>query len=65
MTTRLEAVQFKKTQSGKIYAVRLGSAVPNKNGDGYNIYLDAIPAPEDGQYKLAIVPQRQKGGGDY
>ena len=61
MSDRLEAVQFKRTKNDKVIGIRLGSAVPNKNGDGYNIYLDAMPAPVDGQYSFCIVPKRQKG----
>jgi len=66
VSERSDVVQFKKTAGGKTFAVRLGSAVPSKNGDGYNIYLDAMPASEDGQYKFSIVPKReQRGGNDY
>lgn len=64
MTDRMEVVAFRKTQSGKTFAVRLGSAVPSKNGDGgYQLYLDAIPAPVDGQYVLSITRPREKTGG--
>lgn len=66
MTDRMDVVQFKKTQGGKTFAVRLGSAVPSKNGPGFNLYLDAMPAPVDGQYQFCIAPPReQRGGGDY
>lgn len=60
MADRYDVVNFRKTQNGKTYAVRLGSAVPSKNGDGFALYLDAMPAPEDGQYKLNVVPPRER-----
>lgn len=63
MSERLDAIAFKKGQNDKTYAVRLGSAVPKREGPGYTVYLDAIPAPENGQYVISIVPQRSRDGG--
>lgn len=60
MSDRMDVVQFKKTKNDKTFAVRLGSAVRSKNGDGWNLYLDAIPAPEEGQYRLSVVPSREQ-----
>lgn len=57
---RYDVVAFRKTQQGKTFAVRLGSAVQSKNGDGWQLYLDAIPAPVDGQYVLSVVPPREQ-----
>jgi hypothetical protein len=61
MTTRLDAIAFKKTQNGKTYAVRLGSAAPKKDGEGYTVYLDAIPAPTDGQWVITLAVPRERG----
>lgn len=63
MSERMDVVTFKETKNGKFFAVRLGSATQNKNGDGYNLYLDAISAPIDGQFRMSIVPQRDRGDG--
>lgn len=60
MSDRMDVVSFKKTQGGKTFAVRLGSATKNKDGDGWNLWLDAMPAAVDGQYRLAVVPPREK-----
>lgn len=58
---RMDVVSFKEnTKTGKTFAVRLGSAVASKKGDGWNLYLDAIPAPVDGQYRLSVVPPRER-----
>lgn len=63
MTERMDVISFKEGKNGKTFAVRLGSAVQNKKGDGYNCYLDAIPAPVDGQYRISVVPPRPKQEG--
>lgn len=60
MSDRMDVVTFKQTKNGKTFAVRLGSAVQSKNGNGWNLYLDAIPAPKDGQYRLSVVPLREQ-----
>lgn len=60
MSDRMDVVSFKQTSTGKTFAVRLGSAVASKKGDGWNLYLDAIPAPVDGQYRLSVVPPREQ-----
>jgi len=55
--------------NGKRYWTRLGTMFPHRNGDGFNIILDAVPASQDGQFKIvAMVPkerdqQRGNGGG--
>ncbi len=61
MSERMDVVTFKETKNGKFFAVRLGSATPNKNGDGFNLYLDAIPAPIEGQYRMSLVQPRERG----
>lgn len=58
---RLDAIKFKKTQTGKTYAVKLGSAVPNKEGTGYTVYLDSIPAPDSGQFQFSLVQPKDAG----
>jgi hypothetical protein len=64
MSDRFDVVTFKETQNGKTFAVRLGSAVKSKKGDGWNLYLDAMPAPVDGQFRLSVVPPRERQDGD-
>jgi hypothetical protein len=71
--SRMDVIAFRKGANDKTYAVRLGSAVPKKQGEGYTLYLDAIPAPENGQWVISVVPpreqrqqsnQQQRGAGD-
>ena len=63
MSDRMDVLSWKQTKNGKTFAVRLGSAVKSKPGEGYNLYLDAMPAPIEGQYRLSIVEPRQQQGG--
>lgn len=63
MADRYDALAWKKSQSGKPYAVRIGSAVPRKQGEGMIVYLDAMPAPENGQYVITLSPPRPREGG--
>lgn len=57
MADRYDLLSVRES-NGKAYFSKLGAMFPNKNGDGFNIVLDAIPAPNDGQFRLiAKVPQ--------
>lgn len=61
--SRMDVIAFRKGANDKTYAVRLGSAVPKKQGEGYTLYLDAIPAPENGQWVISVVPPREQRQG--
>lgn len=61
--TRMDVLSFKEGKGGKFFAIRVGSAVPGKKEGEYNLYLDAIPAPVDGQYRISVVPPRDKPQG--
>lgn len=51
-----------RESNGKTYFTKLGAMFPNRNGDGFTIVLDAIPASQEGQYRLiAKVPQQRDG----
>lgn len=62
MSERMDIIAWKKVGE-KSYPMRVGSAVPKKKGDGWQIYLDAIPAPIDGQYQLTMQKPRPKDDG--
>lgn len=53
MTQRLDALSVRES-NGKSYFTKIGAAFPNKDGQGYSILLDAIPAPVDGQFKIML-----------
>lgn len=71
MSERLDALVGRdyETSGGekKTAWTKIGVAFPNKSG-GYNVQLEAMPAPKDGVFKFALfVPkpkERQAGDED-
>jgi hypothetical protein len=55
MTQRLDALCVRES-NGKRYWTRLGVAFASKDGHGFNLLLDAMPAPTDGQFKIVLRP---------
>lgn len=53
MADRLDALTVRES-NGKSYWTRLGVAWPNKNGPGYIVKLDAVPAPTEGQFVIHL-----------
>jgi hypothetical protein len=74
MSERLDALTVRES-NGKSYFTKVGAAFPNKDGKGYTVLLDAMPAPADGQFKIMLrepLPrdgaprqQAQDTGGDW
>jgi hypothetical protein len=58
---RLDALAVRES-NGKSYFTKIGAAFPNKDGKGYSILLDAIPAPADGQFKIMLREPLPKDG---
>jgi hypothetical protein len=58
---RLDALAVREN-NGKSYFTKIGAAFPNKDGKGYSILLDAIPAPIDGQFKIMLREPLPKDG---
>jgi hypothetical protein len=56
-----------RESNGKSYFTKLGAMFANKNGDGFTVLLDAVPATTEGQYKLIVKrPQeRSQPADDY
>lgn len=51
-----------RESNGKTYFNKIGVMFPNKNGDGFNIMLEALPLPgPDGCRLIAKVPQDRTG----
>ena len=53
MSERLDALTVRES-NGKSYFTKVGAAFPNRDGKGYTILLDAMPAPTDGQFKIML-----------
>lgn len=62
MSDVLEALSWRQNKDGKGFATRLGRAVKRRQGDGYLVYLDAIPAPDQGQYVITLSPPKDRSG---
>jgi hypothetical protein len=57
MANRLDALSVRES-NGKSYFTRLGVAFESKDGTGWNLLLDAMPAPVEGQFKILLrLPQ--------
>ena len=45
MTTRYDLVQPTQGKDGNTYWTNIGSAFPNKNGEGFSLIFTALPMP--------------------
>ena len=59
MTDRYDAMTFREI-NGKHYPRQHGNMVKNRNGDGWTLFLDSMPAPVDGQWRIAILPPKER-----
>lgn len=59
---RLDALVARES-NGKTYWTRVGVAFQSKDGAGWNLLLDAMPAPVDGQFKITLRPPKDDGRG--
>ena len=57
--SRLDAMSPRES-NGKTYWTRLGVAWPAKQGIGYTVVLDAMPAPVEGQFKIVLMEPKPK-----
>lgn len=61
---RLDALSVREGNDGKSYFTKIGAAFPNRDGKGFTILLDAMPAPSEGQFKVMLrepLPPRDGG----
>ena len=56
-TEYLDVISWRKTNTGKNFAVRIGSAKKLDNGN-IAVYLDALPLPGTDGCQLTIAPKR-------
>ena len=61
MGERLDALTVRET-NGQSYWTRIGVAFPNRNGPGFMVKLDAMPASTDGQYVIHLREPRDNSG---
>lgn len=60
---RLDALSVRES-NGKSYFTKIGVAFPSRNGNGYSVLLDAIPAPIEGQFKILLMEPKPREGGN-
>lgn len=64
---RLDALSVREGKDGgKSFFTKIGAAFPNKDGKGYTVLLDCVPAPSDGQFKIMLrepLPKDGQSGG--
>ena len=61
MTERLDALTVRES-NGKAFWTRIGVAFPAKQGNGWSIMLDAMPAPTEGQFKILLREPQPRDG---
>lgn len=61
MTERLDALTVRES-NGKSYFTKIGAAFPNRDGRGFTVLLDAVPASNEGQYKIMLREPLPKDG---
>ena len=50
---RLDAMTVRES-NGKSFWTKIGVAFPAKQGGGWSVLLDAMPAPVEGQFKILL-----------
>lgn len=53
---RMTAYNVRETEDGKSYFNRIGAAFPHKDGQGYNLHLEALPV--SGQVVMRTVQEK-------
>lgn len=61
MAERLDALTVRE-YNGKSFWTKIGAAFPNKNGPGYIVRLDAMPASNEGQFTIHLREPLPKDG---
>lgn len=62
MIDRYDALSVREDKNGKAWFTKIGAAFANRNGTGYTLMLDAIPAPTDGQFKIMLREPQPRDG---
>jgi len=57
---RMDALCVREDKNGKSWFTKLGSAFPTRDGLGFTVLLDAVPAPTEGQYKIILTVPKPK-----
>lgn len=61
MAERYDALTVRES-NGKSYFTKLGAMFPNRQGDGFTLVLDAVPASVEGQYRILLMAPKPRDG---
>lgn len=59
MAERYDALTVRES-NGKSYFTKLGAMFPNRSGDGFTLVLDAVPASNEGQYRILLMTPKER-----
>lgn len=54
--------EYERNGETKKQYTRLGTAFPFKEGNGFSVVLDAVPAPQDGQFRFMLFEPKPREG---
>lgn len=64
MAQKYDIISPRPGKDGKTFWIRIGAAFPSRDGNGFNISLDALPIPDkDGKVWLQMKEPRQRDEG--
>jgi len=64
MADRYDLLTSRTDNNGKKHWQKVGVMFPGKNGDSFNIRLNALPLPDgNGEVSVAAFPPRDNSGG--
>lgn len=61
MAERYDALTVRES-NGKSYFTKVGVAFPSRDGKGFTVLLDAVPASIDGQYRILLREPMPRDG---
>lgn len=64
MANRYDVCAPRPKKDGGTFWVKIGTAFPAKQGDGFNIIFDALPLPDaEGRCAVSLFPPKEDNGG--
>lgn len=61
MSDRYDALTVRES-NGKSYFTKIGAMFANRSGGGFTLVLDAVPASNEGQYRILLKEPQQRDG---
>lgn len=61
MSDRYDALTVRES-NGKSYFTKIGAMFANRSGGGFTLVLDAVPASNEGQYRIILKEPQPRDG---